>query len=163
MSLFKLGQITSPVGIKGEVRVYPYFSDITRFSDIKTVLLDEKECQVLSYRIDKNMLVVKLDGITDRNAAETLRNKFLYVPKENFKNPEGTYYVEDLIGIKVYDENDNFIGVVDDIDETSPQDKFVIKTDSKTFMLPSVKEFILSLDVENKKMTVHLIDGILDL
>ncbi|MCQ2552462.1 MAG: PRC-barrel domain-containing protein, partial [Clostridia bacterium] len=69
----------------------------------------------------------------------------------------------DLIGIKVYDENDNFIGVVDDIDETSPQDKFVIKTDSKTFMLPSVKEFILSLDVENKKMTVHLIDGILDL
>ncbi|MCQ2552452.1 MAG: ribosome maturation factor RimM, partial [Clostridia bacterium] len=109
MSLFKLGQITSPVGIKGEVRVYPYFSDITRFSDIKTVLLDEKECQVLSYRIDKNMLVVKLDGITDRNAAETLRNKFLYVPKENFKNPEGTYFVEDLIGVKVYDENDPLI------------------------------------------------------
>jgi len=165
MSLFKLGQITSPVGIKGEVRVYPYLDDMTLFLAIKKVLIEgEKDYRnIEKNRSDKNMAVLKIEGIDDRNQSEGLRNKFIFVEKDDIDMPEDMYYIEDLVGMKVYDEDGKFIGDLESVDKNSPQDKYVIKTETKSFMLPAVKEFILNVDVENKKMTVHLIDGIVDL
>ena len=165
MELRKLGQITSPVGIKGEVRVYPYF-DISLFSDVKKILIEgETEYRNLErFRQDKNMLVLKLSGVDDRNASEGLRNKYLVLPEdEMFDLPDDTYFIDDLIGMSVLDENNNLIGRLVDVNQNSKQDLYVIDTGSKTFMLPAVEEFILDIDIENKKMSVKLIDGIVDL
>ena len=165
MELRKLGQITSPVGIKGEVRVYPYF-DISLFSDVKRILIEgETEYRDLEhFRQDKNMIVLKLSGVNDRNTSESLRNKYLVLPKEEmFELPSDTYFYDDLIGMSVFDENNNLVGTLIDINQNSKQDIYIVDTGSKTFMLPAVEEFILSVDTDNKKMLVKLIDGIVDL
>ena len=166
MDIFKLGQITSPVGIKGEMRVYPYLDDMTRFSAVEKVLIDgENEYRTVEkFRVDKNLAVMKLSGIDDRNASELYRGRFIVLPKSEMPSlPENTYYSDELIGMDVVDENGVLLGALEDINQNSKQDLYVVNTGEKSFMIPAVAEFILSVDTENKKMTVHLIDGLADL
>lgn len=165
MDLFKLGKITSPVGIKGEVRVYSYLDDITRFSDIEKLYIEgESEFRdVERARVDKNTVVIKLSGVDDRNTSESLRNKYLVIPKDMYELPDDTYYVDDLIGMEVFNEDGIKVGELVDINQNSKQDLYVIDNGKKTFLLPAVGEFILDIDIENKKMVVKLIDGIVDL
>ncbi|MEA4987983.1 MAG: ribosome maturation factor RimM, partial [Anaerovorax sp.] len=101
-----LGQITSAVGIKGEIRVYPYTDYMERFSEIKKLLVEEKEYVIerVSYR--KNMVILKLKGIEDRNLAEEQKGKKLYLNKEDmWEMPEDTYFVSDLLGLTVLSES----------------------------------------------------------
>ena len=166
MEYFKLGQITSPVGIKGEMRVYPYTDDTTRFSAVKTILVDgEKEPRRLErFRRDKNLVVIKLSGIDDRNASELYRGKNLFVDKKDFPLEEDVFFADDIVGIEVYSEDGKRVGKVTDILNKPNQDIYEIETqEGKTFMLPAVKEFVLDIDTSEGKMTVHLIDGITDL
>lgn len=166
MEYFKLGQITSPVGIKGEMRVYPYTDDTTRFSAVKTILVEgEKEPRKLEkYRPDKNLVVIKLSGIDDRNASELYRGKNLLVNKEDFPLDEDVFFADDIVGIEVYTEDGQRVGKVSNILNKPNQDIYEIeKEDGKSFMLPAVKEFVLDVNVSEGKMTVHLIDGIMDL
>lgn len=166
MDLFKLGQITSPVGIKGEVRVYPYTNAPSDFGLVKELYVEgEREHRTVEkFRVDKNMVVLKLSGINDRNAAETFRNKYLILPKEEmYDMPEDTYYVDELIGMEVFDDNGTLVGTVESVNQNSSQDIYVIKRGDKSFMLPAVKEFVLNVDTENRKMTVHLLEGLVDL
>jgi len=165
MDLFKLGKITSPVGIKGEVRVYSYLDDISRFSDIEKVYIEgENEFRdVERARVDKNTVVIKLSGVDDRNASESLRNKYLVIPKDMYELPEDTYFIDELIGMEVFDDKGNHVGKISDVNQNSRQDLYVINTGEKTFLLPAVGEFILDVDVENNKMVVKLVDGIVDL
>jgi len=166
MEYFKLGQITSPVGIKGEMRVYPYTDDTTRFSAVKTILVEgEKEPRRLEKsRPDKNLVVIKLSGIDDRNASELYRGKNLLVNKEDFPLDEDVFFADDIVGIEVYTEDGQRVGKVSNILNKPNQDIYEIeKEDGKSFMLPAVKEFVLDVNVSEGKMTVHLIDGIMDL
>lgn len=166
MEYFKLGQITSPVGIKGEMRVYPYTDDTTRFSAVKTILVEgEKEPRKLEKsRPDKNLVVIKLSGIDDRNASELYRGKNLLVNKEDFPLDEDVFFADDIVGIEVYTEDGQRVGKVSNILNKPNQDIYEIeKEDGKSFMLPAVKEFVLDVNVSEGKMTVHLIDGIMDL
>lgn len=166
MDYFKLGQITSPVGIKGEMRVYPYTDDTTRFSAVKTILVEgEKEPRTLEKsRPDKNLVVIKLSGIDDRNASELYRGKNLFVNKEDFPLDEDVFFADDIIGIEVFSEDGQRVGKVINILNKPNQDIYEIeKADGNSFMLPAVKEFIVDVDTKEGKMTVHLIDGITDL
>ena len=166
MEYFKIGQITAPVGIKGEIRVYPYTDEITRFSAVKELIVDGEKTPrtVEKFRKDKNMVVLKLSGIDDRNTSETFRNKDLFVDKEDFVLDEDVYYVEDLIGMKVFDEEEKEIGEIIDVINNPTQDLYRIKTrDEKEFSLPAVDEFIIDIDLDENKMTVHLVEGITDL
>ncbi|MBQ1419095.1 MAG: hypothetical protein IIY95_06765 [Firmicutes bacterium] len=83
MDTIKLGKITAPQGIKGEVRVYSYTDELTRFSEIEAVLLDGQKRKIQNTRYMKNMAVLKLEGVDDRNMAESLRNKELLLAKED--------------------------------------------------------------------------------
>jgi len=166
MDLFKIGQITAPVGIRGEIRVYPYTEEMTRFSAVKTLLIEgEKEPRgVEKFRQDKNLVVIKLSGIDDRNTSELLRGKNLFVDKKDFCLDDNSYYTEDLIGMNVIDDKGNSVGLLKSINANPAHDLYEIeKPDGGSFMLPAVKQFILSVDTENKQITVHLIDGISDL
>lgn len=160
-----LGQITSAVGIKGEMRVYPYTDYMERFSEIEKLQIEEKEYAIerVSYR--KNMVILKLKGIEDRNLAEEQKGKNLYLNKEDmWEIPEDTYFVFDLLGLTVLNESNETIGVVTDVIQNSAQDIYQIKMQNgKQFLLPAVKEFILSVNIEEKTMIVRLIEGLVEL
>ncbi len=160
-----LGQITSAVGIKGEVKVYPYTDIIERFSQIETLQIEELEYKIerVSYR--NNMVVLKLEGISDRNLAELQKGKKLYLDKElMWEVPEDTYFISELIGIKVFTEDGEPLGTLTDVIQNSTQDLYQITTASgKQFLLPAVKEFVRSVCIEEKTMTVRLIEGLVEL
>ncbi len=164
MELFKLGKITSPVGIKGEMRVYSYLDELTRCSDIEEVLLDGKPVAVERVRFQKNMAVVKLAGTDDRNASELLRGKDLYIEKSALDLGEDTYFTDELAGCRVEDENGEFIGTLREVLPNPAHDLYRIeKADGSDFLMPAVKAFIISAEPENRLIRVSLPEGLTSL
>ena len=162
MDIIKLGKITAPQGIKGEVRVYPYTDKPTRFSEIEAVLLNGRRCRIEKARYMKNMAILKLEGIDDRNAAEAVRNRELLLPREElWKQPEDTYFVDDLVGCAVVSEDGAPVGTLKTIHSRPAQDLYEIeRADGSSFLLPAVKEFVRHVDVANRIITIHLIEGL---
>ena len=162
MDIIKLGKITAPQGIKGEVRVYPYTDKPTRFSEIEAVLLDGRRCRIEKARYMKNMAILKLEGIDDRNAAEALRNRELLLPREElWKQPEDTYFVDDLVGCAVVSEDGAPVGTLKTVHSRPAQDLYEIeRADGSSFLLPAVKEFIKDVKTDEKIIVIHLIEGL---
>ena len=162
MDIIKLGKITAPQGIKGEVRVYPYTDKPTRFSEIEAVLLNGRRCRIEKARYMKNMAILKLEGIDDRNAAETMRNRELLLPREDlWKQPEDTYFVDDLVGCAVVSEDGAPVGTLKTIHIRPAQDLYEIeKEDGSSFLLPAVKEFVKDVKTDEKIIVIHLIEGL---
>ena len=158
--LIRLGKITAPVGIKGELRVYPYI-DMTRFSDIENVMIDGRSYTLVSARMQKDMNVIRLSEVTDRNAAELLRNAEIFVNRSSIKKmPESTYFVEDLVGMTVVTEDGRSVGTLKSVIQNPAQDIYEVCPESgEALMIPAVKEFILSVDIEANVITVKLIEG----
>ncbi|MBR5730479.1 MAG: 16S rRNA processing protein RimM [Firmicutes bacterium] len=165
MERIKLGQVTAPVGIRGEIRVYPELEQ-ARFSDIKEVCVEDgPPVRVEKSRPDKNMVVLKLSGTDSRNGAEALRGKVLYLP-EGVEPDLGddTYLVDRLIGLAAVTEAGETVGKIRDVITRPSQDLYEIeKADGGSFLLPAVKEFILNVDLKGGIMTVKLPEGIMDL
>ena len=162
MDIIKLGKITAPQGIKGEVRVYPYTDKPTRFSEIEAVLLNGRRCRIEKARYMKNMAILKLEGIDDRNAAEAMRNRELLLPREElWKQPEDTYFVDDLVGCAVVSEDGAPVGMLKTIHSRPAQDLYEIeKEDGSSFLLPAVQEFIKDVKTDEKIIVIHLIEGL---
>ena len=162
MDTIKLGKITAPQGIKGEVRVYPYTDKPTRFSEIEAVLLNGRRCRIEKARYMKNMAILKLEGIDDRNAAEAVRNRELLLPREElWKQPEDTYFVDDLVGCAVVSEDGAPVGTLKTIHSRPAQDLYEIeRADGSSFLLPAVKEFIKDVKTDEKIIVIHLIEGL---
>lgn len=163
--IITVGQVTSVVGIKGELKVYPYTDIPERFEQIPRVLIEESSYKIEKASVRKGMVILKLAGIEDRNTAELQKGKKLYIKKEElWEVPEDTYFVSDLLGCTVCDEQGELVGELCRVTQNRAQDIYEIKTpQGKELMIPAVKEFILDVDIAQKKMIVHLIEGLKDL
>jgi 16S rRNA processing protein RimM len=163
MDSIKIGKITAPVGIKGEVRVYAFTDEVTRFSQISEVLIGQTSYGILSVRYQKGMVVLKLDGVEDRSAAEGLRGKELFLSREDLWDvPQGTYFIRDLIGMTVRTDEGIVVGTLTDVIQHPSQDLYEIsKSEGDSFLLPAVSEFVLQVDIAARIMTVRLIEGMM--
>ena len=163
----EIGQIVNKFGIKGFVKVNPFVDDISRFDDLKKVYIKNnktaKEYEVEEVKYHKNMVLLKFKEIPDINEAERYRNYYLKIDRENaIKLPEDTYFIADLLGLDVYvQETNELLGKVDDIFPTGSNDVYVVKNElGKQILLPGTKEVIKVIDVENGKILVNLIQGL---
>ena len=165
-SFFEIGQIVNTFGIKGFVKINPFTDDLERFEELKSVFVVKNkeliEMQIEEVKYHKHLVLVKFKGIEDINMAEKYKGCYIKIKRENARKlPEDTYFIADLIGIKVYDEDGNLLGKVDDIYNNKSTDIYVIKDDlGKQILLPSTKEVIKQIDVDEEKMVVHLINGL---
>lgn len=161
---FKLGQIVNAVGLKGESKVYPYTDYKERFEELDSLYIENTVYKIEKVRYMGEMAIIKFAGVSDRNAAEALKGKYLYIDRENARElGEDEYFVPDLIGLQVKDEAGENIGELCDVIQNSAQDVYEIKMpDGKTFMIPAVGEFILKVDMDNREMVVRLIEGMID-
>ena len=165
MDRYKIGKIVNAVGLKGEVKVYNYSDYKERFEEIETVFVEDIEYRILNARYMKDVAILKLEGVEDRNGAEALKDKDLYITENMLRTlPEDTYYIKDLIGIKVIDMDGQYVGIISDVLKNSAQDLYEIELENKKkFLLPAVEEFVLNINMEEKTMQVKLIEGLLDL
>lgn len=167
MKFLKIGQIVNIHGIKGEVKVYPYTDDINNLTKLKYVYLDELETsktKVLVCRVQKNMLLLKLENVDSVDVANTLRNKYIYIPKEDLKPlEEDNYYIDDLLSMEVVDLKDNSIlGKIVYVFNTGANDIYEIETsNNEKIYLPAIKQVVKKVDINSKKMYVELMEGLI--
>lgn len=164
MEKITIGQIVNAVGLKGESKVYNYSDSQERYFDLQTVYLDDELYEIEKVRFQQHLVILKFKGVDDRDAAEALKGKYVYITEEDLKElPEGTYYIRDLIGSLVVLENGEVLGTLTNVLQTSAQDLYEIDVEGKKVLLPGVSEFILNVDLKTKKVTVRLPEGLLDL
>ena len=167
--LLRGGIITSTHGVRGEVKVYPTTDDPRRFRRLKEVVLDtgrEKlNLEIEGVKFFKQFVILKFKGLDNINDIEKYRQKSLYVTRKNaVRLQRDEYFIADLIGLKVQDEDGKELGTVKDVIETGANDVYEVEmADGKSLLLPAIKQCILNVDVENGTMQVHVLEGLLDL
>lgn len=167
-SELEIGQIINTFGIKGEVKVKPFTEDIRRFDKLKKVNIQQKnskkEYEIENVKYHKEMVILKLKGIDKIEQAELLKNSYLKIDRNDEEPLEkGTYYIVDLLGLSVYTDENILLGTLDDIYNTGSNDIYVVKDElGKQTLLPAIQDVIKQIDMENKKIIVHIIKGLLD-
>ena len=167
-NILQVGIISSTHGIRGEVKVFPTTDDVNRFKKLKEVLLDTgKETLPLTIegvKFFKQFVILKFKGIDNINDIERYRGKSLYVTRENaVKLKKDEYFIADLIGLFVENEDGSFQGTLKDVLETGANDVYIVtdQNTGKEVLIPAIKDCILQVDVEQGFMKVHLLDGLL--
>jgi len=163
---FEIGQIVNHFGIKGMVKVNPFTDDIMQFERLKTVLIEKNgeliDVEILEVKYAKNQVLLKLKNIESIDDAEKYRNCYIKIPRKSARKlPENTYFIADLIGLKVYSDDEKLLGNVEDIYNSGASDIYVIKSeDGKQLLLPAIKEVIKEINLEEERIIVHLIEGL---
>lgn len=165
---FQVGIITSTHGVRGEVKVFPTTDDARRFKRLKSVILDSgKErvsMEIEEVKFLKQFVVLKFKGIDDINEAEKYRKCSLFVErKDAVRLGRDEYFVADLEGLTVRNEDGTEIGVLKSVMETGANDVYVIAlNDGRELLLPAIKQCVLDVDVEAGFIRIHILDGLLD-
>ena len=166
--LLRVGVIANTHGIRGEVKVFTTTDEKERFKDLKKVILDmgkeQRVLEIQSVRFFKNLVILKFKGIDNINDIEMYKGKDLLVTREDaVPLEEGEYFIADLLDLDVYSDEDEKIGVLYDVMQTGANDVYVVKTEEgKEILLPAIDECILDINLEESRMTVHIMEGLLD-
>lgn len=168
--MFQVGVIISPHGLGGEVKVYPTTDDAGRFKRLKEVLLDASGGNLLTLKIEavkfiNQFVILKFEGFDRIEDVEKYRKCPLLVTRNNAV-PLGRdeYFIADLQGLEVRDEDGNKIGVLKDVLETGANDVYVITLDGgKELLLPAIKQCVLEVDIEAGFVRIHILEGLLDI
>lgn len=163
----EIGQIVNTYGIKGFVKVVPFTDNLSRFGDLKAVYLETKKgletFEIEEVRYSKNTVLLKLKGIDDINIAEKYKNCYVKIDRKNaVELPEDTYFIVDLLNCEVYTEENEILGSIIEVYPTGSNDVYVVKNEQgKQILLPAISQVIKQVDIENKKIIVHLLDGLI--
>ena len=165
MDVLNLGKITGAVGLKGEVRIYPYTDRKEDFGKLSYVLMDGKKVKVEGCRIQqpKGTVILKLEGINDRTAAENSREKELTIPREDAPPlPKGVYYVRDLLGMTLVDEQGASVGILKNVLLNAAQDLYEVEPapGEKTFLIPVVDRYVGDVDIAAKVIHVRNVEDL---
>ena len=165
----KVGVVTSVHGIKGEVKVFPTTDDSRRFKKLKQVYLDTGK-ELLSLEIEgvkffKQMVILKFKGYENPDDVMKFRQKELWIDrKDAVRLSKDEYFIAYLIDMEVCDEEGKLIGTLKDVISTGANDVYAVETpEGKEVLFPAIKQCVLDVDTEARKMTVHVMEGLLDL
>lgn len=167
--MLRVGVITSTHGIRGEVKVFPTTDDPDQFKKWKTVTVeagrDKTELKIGGVKYFKQYVILKFQGIDDINDVLKYVKKELFVSRKDLTPcGENENFICDLIGLTVVTQEGEELGVLEDVLLTAANDVYQVKMkNEKELLIPAIRQCILNVDLEEKKMTVHLLDGLLDL
>ena len=169
MDLLEVGKIINTHGLKGEVKIATWTDSPDVFEDLEYVIIKSKKgditLTITGVKYQKNNIIVKFRELERIEDAEPLKNSVLYAPREMLGDlPEGVYYIADLIGLEVFDDEGQKIGVIADVFSTGANDVYDIKREGqKNLLLPVIDDVVLDVDIEGGKVTVQIMEGLLDL
>lgn len=164
----QVGIITTTHGLKGEVKVYPTTDDVNRFRKLKQVILDNGRLQrileIEGVKFFKQLVILKFKGLDDISEVEQFRQCGIYVDrKDAVRLKKDEYFIADLIGMRVEKEDGSALGFLKDVITTGANDVYdVTLEDGRSLLIPAIRECILEVNVEEARMRVHLLDGLMD-
>lgn len=168
MDYLEVGKIINTHGLRGEVKVVSWTDFPEDFEKLDYVIAkkrsENERLNIQNIKYQKNNLILKLEGIDTIEQAELYKNAVLTVPKDALGDlPEGVYYIVDLIGCTVFDNNNNTIGILADVFSTGSNDVYDIKRDGKkNLYVPIIDGVVEDVDIDNKKITINIPEGLED-
>lgn len=167
---FRIGVISSTHGVRGEVKVFPTTDDPNRFKRSKGVYIVTKDnkqlpVEITQARFFKNMVIVKFKDYDNINDIEKYKGCDLVVDRENaVRLRKDEFFIADFINANVWTDEGEELGILGDVLETGANEVFVVKTkEGKEILIPVIKECVVDMNAEEMKITVHLLEGLLDL
>lgn len=164
----RVGVISSTHGVRGEVKVYPTTDDPERFRDLKRVILDtgkeHVELTIAGVKFFKNQVILKFKGYDSINEIEPYKGMDLLVSREDaVPLGENENFIVDLIDMTVVTDTGRTLGTLTDVLKTGANDVYAVETDEgREILLPAIPDCILDVNVEEKRMLVHVLEGLLD-
>ena len=160
------GKITGTHGLRGEVRVQPWADSPEFLAEFDELYLDKgaKKIEITSARVHKNMLIMKIKGVDTIDDADRLRNKVLYMNRDDVELEEGAYFIQDLIGLDVIDDDTGErLGRVDDVSETGANDVYHVKTDDgNVYLIPVIPDVIREVSLEEGCVRIFRMKGLFE-
>ena len=153
------GKIVNTHGVAGEVKIEVWLDSPAYMKRFKRLFLGERELEVESARVQKSFLLCKLRGVDDVNAAMSLKGRTVSIAREDAKLPQGGYFIQDILGAKVVDEQGNEVGTLVDVLERPASQIYVVQGEEE-HLIPAVPAFIRNTDAERAIITVHMIEGL---
>jgi len=163
-----IGKIRKPFGVNGFTFVEPLTFSIDRFYDLRECFLGLDENFLVPVSIESiefkgEKLTLKFKNLNTRTDIEKFVNHYIFIEeKDSIKLPEGKYFFYQLIGLSVFDEHGTRLGIVKNILELPAQSVLVIDHSGKEVLVPNIKEFVHSVDLEKKEIVLNLIEGLFD-
>lgn len=165
-SLLEVGQIVNTYGIKGFVKVVPLVDDNNQFKDFKILYMQEKrnliELHIEEVKFSKNLVLLKFKGIDTIEQAEEFKNYYLQAKRSYIKLEEGAHFIVDLIGLEVYTESGEFLGILKEVLQPGANDVYIVEDESKKqILLPVIPDVIKKIDIKDNKVIVKLMEGLI--
>ncbi|HEX2924692.1 MAG TPA: ribosome maturation factor RimM [Ruminiclostridium sp.] len=163
-----VGQLINTHGVKGELKASALTDDPQRFRKLQWVYIDRngslEKHNISSVKFFKQFVIIKFEGVDSIEEAEKLKGFYIKVDRANaVKLPKNSFFISDIMGFKVYDENDSLLGELKDVIQTGSNDVYVVRdSDSKEILIPALKSVVKEVSLEEGKISVILPKGLLD-
>lgn len=165
MEYIAVGKIINTFGIKGEVKVYPYTDDIERFSELKTVFIGKNKfkVEIENVKYHKGFAIIKFIGFNNINEVLLYKDDLIYIIEKDLKVlPDNHYFIFDLMDCEVIDISGKKLGYLTNVLQYASNDVYAVKNKNKEFLIPAVKEFIKEVNIEEKRIIVRTIEGMIE-
>lgn len=162
----EIGKVVAVQGLKGEVRVEPWCDSGEFLCEFDTLYFDNGETplEITRSRVQKNIVIMKIEGIDTPEQAQNVRSKILYMDREDVELEDGAYFVQDLIGLEVID-NDSGVdyGKLCEVSFTGANDVYHIKDkNGKIRLIPAIPDVVIDTDITSGIMKIHVLEGLFD-
>ena len=163
MSKIEVGKIVNVRGVRGEVKINPFLDDTQAFREFEFLYIKEKQVKILSVKFVKNNPILLLEGVDSVEKAEALRNTPVYVDEEMLPElSENEYYIKDILGLEVLTLEGESLGKITDVFKTGSNDVYEVQMESgKKFLIPAISQVIKEINIEEKRVIVELLEGLL--
>lgn len=159
------GKIVNIHGIRGEVKIMPYCDAPELLCEFDRLFIGKslEEIYIERARVQKNMVICKFEGVDTPEQAEKLRNKMLYMHRDDLELDENTYFIQDLIGMTVKNADTGEVyGTIEDVFQTGANDVYSIKNNNKSYLIPAIADVVIDTDINSGIMTIRPLEGLFE-
>lgn len=167
MDFIQVGKILNTHGVKGELKVLPLTHNIDRFDQLRDIFIGNKyrAAEIETVRYHKNLAIIKLRGFDNINQVLSFKDMYISIREaDKIDLPEGHYFIFDIVHCQVFDKDGNYIGLVEDVDQSASNDIYIVKNPEhgKEYLIPAVKEIVTDIDIQEKKIIIAPIEGLIE-
>lgn len=162
--LLEIGKIVNTHGIRGEVKIQPWCDEPELFDELEYLFIEGEKYNIVRNRFHKTCQIVQLENVNNIDDAERFKNKIVYINRDALELPEGRYYIADIEGPTVKEQNGRILGVVDEIIKTGSNDVYSLKDtfNKKPVLIPVIEGVVLETNIDGGYIVVKLPKGLID-
>ncbi len=167
-ALLLIGRVIGPHGVRGLLKIDSYARSEDTLLTAGRIYLKQRDGEISEYEIvsavpHKGASLIRLEGLDSRDQIEPYCGAEIFIPKAVVSRGEDEYFWHELIGLRVYLETGRYLGTVEEIVTTAANDIYVVREGKEEFLIPAIHDVVKTIDLENGKMILSEVEGLLDL